>query len=237
MYNNYAVSRLDGYRLLVVCLQLWRNLLTSSSACTGDNADRAHGEAAWGRPARQRALSHGAVDGGHSQGAGSSQGGDRQRNKQTAQRRSKTPRGERYGQNPRYIVHVLTKLLKNNCFRTTATALLLHWFVDVLALAAAISELTVHTRRARTAQWCSLQMSSNDMPAECRRVIDSATNSDSPKQRLMQALQAREHAAAAAANAAAAALLTSSPSMLSATSTPPQATSPLLAGDANNNMK
>ena len=134
-------------------------------------------------------------------------------------------------------IHVLTKLLKNNSFRTTVTALLLHWFVDVLALAAAISELTVHTRRARTAQWCSLQMSSNDMPAECRRVIDSATNSDSPKQRLMQALQAREHAAAAAANAAAAALLTSSPSMLSATSTPPQATSPLLAGDANNNMK
>lgn len=35
---------------------------------------------------------------------------------------------------------------------------------DVLALAASINELTTHTRRARTAMWCALQMSSQDLP-------------------------------------------------------------------------
>lgn len=35
---------------------------------------------------------------------------------------------------------------------------------DVLALAASIGELTTHTRRARTAMWCALQMASNDVP-------------------------------------------------------------------------
>ena len=33
---------------------------------------------------------------------------------------------------------------------------------DVLALAASISELTAHLRRARTAMWCALQTSSKD---------------------------------------------------------------------------
>nr|QKY64626.1 CLOCK [Haliotis discus hannai] len=35
---------------------------------------------------------------------------------------------------------------------------------DVLALAASISELTAHTRRARTATWCALQMSDKENP-------------------------------------------------------------------------
>ena len=39
--------------------------------------------------------------------------------------------------------------------------------LDVLALAAAIGELTSHTRRARTAQWCALQTASRDVPAHC----------------------------------------------------------------------
>ena len=109
-------------------------------------------------------------------------------------------------------------------------------FADVLALAAAIGELTVHTRRARTAQWCALQMSSNDMPAECKRLIDSATSSNSPKQRLLAALQAREDAAAAAV-----AMMTSSPSLVAALVPSASQRSPLVAaatsGDANNNMK
>lgn len=33
-----------------------------------------------------------------------------------------------------------------------------------MALAAAISELTVLTRRARTANWCALQMATKDNP-------------------------------------------------------------------------
>ncbi|ELU02137.1 hypothetical protein CAPTEDRAFT_172802 [Capitella teleta] len=40
---------------------------------------------------------------------------------------------------------------------------------DVLALAAAIAELSNLTRRARTATWCALQMSSCDVPVECVR--------------------------------------------------------------------
>ena len=48
-------------------------------------------------------------------------------------------------------------------------------FADVLALAAAIGELSAHTRRARTSQWSALQMSSNDMPDACKRVISAAT--------------------------------------------------------------
>ena len=94
---------------------------------------------------------------------------------------------------------------------------------DVLALASAIGELTTHTRRARTSQWCALQMSSNDMPAECKRVIHSATNSSSPKQRLMAALQAREALAGGAHAAAPQGGATSAASSSS--------------GDANNNMK
>ncbi len=38
------------------------------------------------------------------------------------------------------------------------------FILDVLALAASIGELTTHTRRARTAMWCALQMSSKDIP-------------------------------------------------------------------------
>lgn len=36
---------------------------------------------------------------------------------------------------------------------------------DILALAAAISELSVLARRARTANWCALQMASKDNPS------------------------------------------------------------------------
>ncbi|XP_064643556.1 uncharacterized protein LOC135497655 [Lineus longissimus] len=43
---------------------------------------------------------------------------------------------------------------------------------DVLALAASISELTTHTRQARTAMWCALQMSSKDRPTD--QVVQSA---------------------------------------------------------------
>ena len=38
------------------------------------------------------------------------------------------------------------------------------FLVDVLALAASIGELTIHTRKARTAMWCALQMSGKDVP-------------------------------------------------------------------------
>ena len=34
----------------------------------------------------------------------------------------------------------------------------------MLALAASIGELTTHTRKARTAMWCALQMSGKDVP-------------------------------------------------------------------------
>lgn len=45
---------------------------------------------------------------------------------------------------------------------------------DVLALAAAIGELTTHTRRARTAQWCALQSASRDVPAHCVHSAEAA---------------------------------------------------------------
>jgi len=38
---------------------------------------------------------------------------------------------------------------------------------DVLALACALNELTYHTRHARTALWCSLQLASRDLPIIC----------------------------------------------------------------------
>lgn len=38
------------------------------------------------------------------------------------------------------------------------------FFSDILALAAAISELTVLSRKARTANWCALQMATKDNP-------------------------------------------------------------------------
>ena len=37
-------------------------------------------------------------------------------------------------------------------------------FTDVIALTAAISELTVLARKARTANWCALQMAHKDNP-------------------------------------------------------------------------
>ena len=106
---------------------------------------------------------------------------------------------------------------------------------DVLALAAAIGELTTHTRSARTAQWCALQMSLNDMPVECRRAIDCATNNNSPKQRLLEALQARDAHVTSSFNMAA----------NSSSATSSAAASPLLAaasslslnGDGNNNNR
>ncbi len=38
------------------------------------------------------------------------------------------------------------------------------FFADVLALASSIGELTLHTRKARTAMWCALQMAGKDVP-------------------------------------------------------------------------
>ena len=38
-------------------------------------------------------------------------------------------------------------------------------FSDVLALAASIGELTAHTKRARTANWCALQMADKENPS------------------------------------------------------------------------
>jgi len=38
--------------------------------------------------------------------------------------------------------------------------------VDIVALAAAVTELLNHTRRARTALWCAVQMSSAECVAE-----------------------------------------------------------------------
>lgn len=43
---------------------------------------------------------------------------------------------------------------------------------DVLALAASISELSELTRRARTAQWCSLQAADKDNPCLTKYGID-----------------------------------------------------------------
>jgi len=34
------------------------------------------------------------------------------------------------------------------------------WLSDIVALAAAVTELLSHTRRARTALWCAVQMTS-----------------------------------------------------------------------------
>ena len=98
----------------------------------------------------------------------------------------------------------------------------------MLALAAAIGELTSHTRSARTAQWCALQMSLNDMPLECRRAIDAsvanaAAQTSSPKQRLLDALQVRD----ACANMAAATAVATCASPLA----------PAAPGDNNNNKK
>lgn len=42
-------------------------------------------------------------------------------------------------------------------------------FSDVLALATALSDLAVSTRRTRTALWCGMQLSSTDLPKQCIR--------------------------------------------------------------------
>lgn len=55
--------------------------------------------------------------------------------------------------------------LRPNCSSQTERLI----STDVLALAAAIAELSNLTRRARTATWCALQMSSCDVPVECVR--------------------------------------------------------------------
>ena len=41
---------------------------------------------------------------------------------------------------------------------------MINFILDVLALASSIGELTMHTRKARTAMWCALQMSGKDVP-------------------------------------------------------------------------
>jgi len=47
--------------------------------------------------------------------------------------------------------------------------------IDIVALAAAVTELLYHTRRARTALWCAVQMTS----AESAGVPSSLTDSTS----------------------------------------------------------
>lgn len=42
-------------------------------------------------------------------------------------------------------------------------------FVDVAALAGALMDLAISTRRARTALWCALQLASIDLPPQCLR--------------------------------------------------------------------
>lgn len=46
----------------------------------------------------------------------------------------------------------------------------------MLALAAAIRELTTLTRRSRTAMWCALQLSSQDMPPQCLKSAEMASH-------------------------------------------------------------
>jgi len=48
---------------------------------------------------------------------------------------------------------------------------------DVLALASALNELGYHTRRARTALWCSLQLASRDLPHICLQSAVTAAGS------------------------------------------------------------
>ena len=45
-------------------------------------------------------------------------------------------------------------------------------FLDVLALAASISELSELTRKARTAQWCALQVADKENPSLSKLGID-----------------------------------------------------------------
>jgi hypothetical protein len=48
--------------------------------------------------------------------------------------------------------------------KTNFTVKKFFFCADVLALAASIGELTAHTRRARTANWCALQMADRENP-------------------------------------------------------------------------
>ena len=49
-------------------------------------------------------------------------------------------------------------------------------WTDVLALACALNELGYHTRRGRTALWCSLQLSSRDLPLICLQTAVAAAS-------------------------------------------------------------
>jgi len=56
------------------------------------------------------------------------------------------------------------------------------WLVctDVVALAAAVTELLQHTRRARTALWCAVQLTSAECAAACLTDITAARDPASP---------------------------------------------------------
>jgi len=57
-----------------------------------------------------------------------------------------------------------------------STIYMLPMYVDVLALACALNELGYHTRRGRTALWCSLQLASHDLPVICLQSAVAAAN-------------------------------------------------------------
>lgn len=50
---------------------------------------------------------------------------------------------------------------------------------DVLALATALSDLAVSTRRTRTALWCGMQLSSTDLPRQCIRLASAVAKRSS----------------------------------------------------------
>lgn len=75
---------------------------------------------------------------------------------------------------------------------------------DVLALAASIGELTAHTKRARTATWCALQMADRENP---RLVTVSDLDLDDPVKLRPFTKPSVEEATSVAASAAAASLL------------------------------
>lgn len=61
--------------------------------------------------------------------------------------------------------------MTNHCFLDMR----LIWLcADVLALAEGLDELTFHTREARTALWCALQLSSTDLPLVCIRAAETS---------------------------------------------------------------
>ena len=66
---------------------------------------------------------------------------------------------------------------KSSIYTDFLTLVYVYIYIDVLALAAAINELSSHTRRARTAMWCALQMAAQDVPLACVRSAEAATQS------------------------------------------------------------